>query len=937
MLSLKKLTSSDKSSNNENLIVKLIENHQDLLKPNIKDQIKNENLTLQSKKLVLSSTDISSTNPTLTGGKGSSLAILNIVKDVDVPPFFCVSTAAFIRQSSKIKENIDKLEKLSNEFRNSDSQKLLNSMFDQANLIRQQIESTEIDSEIKKEIIESYEKLCIECKNTTKDAAVAVRSSATTEDTKEASFAGQHDTYLGQKGEKDVLNSVRKCWASIFTQRAVEYRTRNKIAHEKAIMCVVVQAMVEPVVAGTSFSVEISTGFPAVNIAASYGLGEAVVSGEVTSDEWLVNNNDLSFIKTVIGSKKFEYVMNENGSGTFTRDVSLDKRTKLCMTDDQVVSVAKSTLNIQKLYNIAFFYDNVDTEFAINKHNQVMLLQSRPVVVLNNSDILTVKEAPSGSQIVKASYSLLGAVTGKCKVITNFEDLVEGRIVINSEDIIVTAKTGNYWNQYLTSLKGIVTVDGSPTAHPMLIGRERNLVVLCGIPDLMEKCKNLDGKTITIDGLTKWLYSGELNLVNASKENLESQFTVQKVFRNKSKEETIKFLDQYGRITVENDQIWVRNPNTKLSPAWAKIYSGIYKYRYEFVNSCRTVKLDKDPLCNENKIIDGFNTDLFVEDTVTNQIFERMTLDDAQRYHDLVDLQSQNYLKACKNFEFNPTVANWKSYQEAYKPIYCALWLSFFWRNYLKKLSSSLANKYNVTNFHYDQMLCQAQEEYSHLEEDVKLHNIITGIAEEMRQKVLSEKENLYFTEHGKILTLSEKTIIRCSVMHKDLRAKVSSASRSFRIHKNQDISAESPFPLLLERIVSAIQTGGVQNNNENLLKDRSTNFFPNFPDLNKAINLHIYGRIQNSNCHHWKIRGQWYIRQAFIKISEKLNIDLNKIWDTKTPEEIEKIVAEYEETKIIESGGGSGKFSLPSFLTGTITGLAIGISAYYFSNKKNK
>jgi phosphoenolpyruvate synthase/pyruvate phosphate dikinase len=97
---------------------------------------------------------------------------------------------------------------------------------------------------------------------------------------------------------------VRRCWASVFTDRAVEYRTRNNIPHEKAVMSVVVQVIVHPIVAGTSFSIEISTGFPAVHIAASYGLGDSVVSDEVTSEEWLVVRQKVQIIKKVFASKK---------------------------------------------------------------------------------------------------------------------------------------------------------------------------------------------------------------------------------------------------------------------------------------------------------------------------------------------------------------------------------------------------------------------------------------------------------------------------------------------------------------------------------------------------------------------------------------------------------------------------------------------------------
>jgi phosphoenolpyruvate synthase/pyruvate phosphate dikinase len=125
------------------------------------------------------------------------------------------------------------------------------------------------------------------------------------------------------------------------------------------------------------------------------------------------------------------------------------------MTDENVKKVSNATLNIKKVFSEIFNNENVDTEFAINANDEVLLLQSRPVVTVKTSEIYTVdrKSVLQGAQVVKASYSLIGAVTGKCKIIYNFEDLVEGKVHIELDDILVSAKTSNYWNQYLTSLK----------------------------------------------------------------------------------------------------------------------------------------------------------------------------------------------------------------------------------------------------------------------------------------------------------------------------------------------------------------------------------------------------------------------------------------------------------------------------------------------------
>ena len=234
---------------------------------------------------MLKSTDARCVDASLTGGKGSSLAILNAVRGVVVPAFFCVSTDGFrevLRSSEAARGQLAKLQEisdlggvanagsgLSREGSNSEKHDSQRELFKAAAVLRSTVEALPFPPAVAKEIKGAYGDLSAAAAEA--GAPVAVRSSATTEDTKEASFAGQHDTFLNQRGLQDVVASVRRCWASCFTDRAVEYRNRNVIPHRDAVMSVVVQQMILPSVAGTAFSEELSTGFPAIHITASYG------------------------------------------------------------------------------------------------------------------------------------------------------------------------------------------------------------------------------------------------------------------------------------------------------------------------------------------------------------------------------------------------------------------------------------------------------------------------------------------------------------------------------------------------------------------------------------------------------------------------------------------------------------------------------------------
>ena len=144
--------------------------------------------------------------------------------------------------------------------------------------------------------------------------------------------------------------------------------------------------------------------------------------------------------------------------------------------------------------------------------------------------------------ILTGKYSLIGAVHGKVNIIDRFEDLVKGKVSINQDDIVCAVKTSNYWNQFLKHLKGIITVEGSPTAHPMLVGRERHLPCVIGCIDALNRLRPYNKEWVTLDGLTKCVYVGKKPLIKASKEKLDSLFALVKDLPLQPDEESRKFL-----------------------------------------------------------------------------------------------------------------------------------------------------------------------------------------------------------------------------------------------------------------------------------------------------------------------------------------------------------------------------------------------------------
>ncbi len=274
--------------------------------------------------------------------------------------------------------------------------------------IRDRIESVEVPAGVASEIASAYRALGEHCGVT--DLPVAVRSSATAEDLPDASFAGQQDTFLSITGVDAVLTHVRRCWSSLFTDRAIAYR--HTMGHMRAsiAMSVGVQKMVDPIASGVAFTLNPTTGDRSqVAIDASWGLGEAVVAGEVTPDNFLVDKVLRQVISREISDKGVEYRMTADGAVS-KAEIEGPRRTVASVTDEQLVAVAMLARRAEKHYGCP-----QDVEWAIDRHlpdgENVVMLQSRPETVWSQKPARPVTSGPVSSldSIVSTLLSPLAA------------------------------------------------------------------------------------------------------------------------------------------------------------------------------------------------------------------------------------------------------------------------------------------------------------------------------------------------------------------------------------------------------------------------------------------------------------------------------------------------------------------------------------------------
>ena len=274
--------------------------------------------------------------------------------------------------------------------------------------IRDRIESVEVPAGVAAEIVAAYEALGEHCG--VADLPVAVRSSATAEDLPDASFAGQQDTFLSIAGAEAVLARVRRCWSSLFTDRAIAYRHTMGHIHASIAMSVGVQKMVDPIASGVAFTLNPATGDRSqVAIDASWGLGEAVVAGEVTPDNFLVDKVLRQVIAREISDKGIEYRMTADGA-VEKAEIDGPRRTAASVTDEQLVAVATLARRAEKHYGCP-----QDVEWAIDRHlpdgENVVMLQSRPETVWSQKPAQPVASGAAGplDSIVSTLLSPLAA------------------------------------------------------------------------------------------------------------------------------------------------------------------------------------------------------------------------------------------------------------------------------------------------------------------------------------------------------------------------------------------------------------------------------------------------------------------------------------------------------------------------------------------------
>ena len=498
--------------------------------------------------------DISEKEIGIVGGKGLNLGIMSKIQ-LPIPPGFVITTYAFKKflNETEIRSEIFSILK---PLKAEDTEKI----HEASEKIQDIILDAKMPEDIENEIKNTYDNMNIDIdyiKSINKSTMsmikagrdlpfVAVRSSATAEDLPEVSFAGQQATYLNIKGKDNLIKAVQLCWASLYTPRAIYYRIKNKFPHEKVLIAVVIQKMINSTASGVMFSIDPSTNKDEIVIEAGFGLGEAIVGGEISPDNYVINKSNLRIENKKINRQEFMYVRDEQLGRTVKKKLKEDIATKQKLTEKEILKLAELARRIEEHYQ-----KPQDMEFAV-EDGKVYIVQSRPITTIKAVERKGIEEEIREEAILNGLGASPGNATGKVKIVYSPQDLTK----IEKGDILVAVMTNPDYVPSMEKAAAIVTDEGGTTSHAAIVSRELGIPCIVGTGNATKLLK--EEQLITVDGSRGKAYMGitKTEAVAGEEKVTEYYNTRTKIYMNLGEPEKIDayknlFFDGIGLMRIE--------------------------------------------------------------------------------------------------------------------------------------------------------------------------------------------------------------------------------------------------------------------------------------------------------------------------------------------------------------------------------------------------
>jgi pyruvate, water dikinase len=463
------------------------------------------------------------------GGKGANLGEM-VKAGIPVPTGFVITTSAFDLLVGKH----DLEEKIRQAIRNTDVEDTFK-LVQASDKIKEMILSHKMPPEVESGVLEAYKRLSEIGKT---EPRVAVRSSATAEDLPTASFAGQQASFLNVKGDKQLVESIMRCWASLFEPRAIFYRAKHGFSD--ASIAVVIQKMIDADKSGVMFTIDPATGESVVLIEATWGLGESIVGGEVSPDSYRVSKTG-NIVDIQVSNKTKSRILDQASGATAEVALAPEKATARVLTDYEIKELTRYAVVLENHYGRP-----QDIEFAI-ENNRIWIVQTRAITTEGKAD----KVEARGDELLRGIGASPGAASGRVRIILEKKDITK----IEKGEIIVTTMTSPDLVPAMSKSAAIITDLGGRTSHAAIVSREMGIPAIVGTKYATEILRH--GQEVTVDAYNGIIYQGRVaitpvkTVVEIPPEETKTKVKVNLVFARALAELAPK-ADGVGLLRIEH-------------------------------------------------------------------------------------------------------------------------------------------------------------------------------------------------------------------------------------------------------------------------------------------------------------------------------------------------------------------------------------------------
>jgi len=767
------------------------------------------------------------------GGKAVNLQKIQQVKGVKTAKWFVLPTDVFKQYliEQDIFPLVEKLQEMC-------SANALN--WDEIELVSSQIQAAitngKMNEDHRERIKTSFQELCGQIG--TENPRLAVRSSGVMEDAAESSCAGLYDTILNCKTAQQVEEAIKAVWASSFNPRVIQERVRLGVKQTSCHMGVIVQELIDAKASGVVSTLVLSNNFPGIQIAANYGLGESVVGGEVSVDGWILHPTQGYILERIKGSKDFSFGTDPDG-GIQKQIVSAEERNAFSLTTEEVLFLGQQVANIKQLYGC-----EIDVEFALDANRELFILQTRPLISVSTEKIMIVdpEDAKKHKVLAKGLYSVPGVASGRLVFVSSWADL-SGKIKLTSNDIVVAYVTTNTWSQYLVNIKGLITKEGAPSSHPILLSREKKVPCVIGIDDTFEKLLTSNGTVITIDGLNKVIYEGVVAQKEASAADLAQQFAPIKLRQWPNTLEALPHLLHNKMVVSHEGKYWRRTPTYPLKGFQQELNMLRFAVAPFLVGQEGASQISA-------KVIDGYTCNELVPFEEYMSLFGSMQLKEAFSFHEAQLACMKEFIELSQEFTLEPS--HWHRFIDAYAKFRAYIWLGGGMRSYAERKVDEMGLALELPTFYL--------EESSHV-----LQADMNEMDAQMSQDIYECATNL--KDHEMPPTIQE-----LRAKNAELFDLLLTLSNKYRFEHAISLDKETDLNFLYKRVlqeIASVRSGAVFATSKKEHQNREV--LPDAPELRDWLKLSIWNRILQSDSHHLDAQSKVYVRPKLLQLGDQL------------------------------------------------------------------